>query len=207
MKYLPARQSSFFFCLVCKEFNQLGLDILSIQGYSEHQCPLFQHSRLRFSSKSSQNSSRSVALSKETYGGLGCQSCLKSCLIYPSFLRSVLSIRNHYLNAISPISKFFRIQRQSHNPSYPSSRNNSIVSLTFDCCLPLFQNFVLRPIILPQLRYLLGSPQIIQVFAQRAPLETVRISWKYEHARIKVSDDALSFLALYCLTAVRELDI
>ncbi|KAJ3909607.1 hypothetical protein F5879DRAFT_932766, partial [Lentinula edodes] len=87
------------------------------------------------------------------------------------------------------------------------SRSTTLVSLTFDCYLPFHRNLVPRSIALPELRCLSGSPQVIKLFAEHAPLQNVHIDWKYERAKMGILDEALSFLAIHCSLTLQELDV
>ncbi|KAJ3746439.1 hypothetical protein DFH05DRAFT_945414 [Lentinula detonsa] len=228
--YLPVNDIVSF-CLVCKEFNQLGLNILykAIQNVSSR-C----FDTLACNSRNARAVKTLVLPSQvNNQVDIGCtwlgpqenvhdpslerpSEDVKAASILPHlsglqnlFVPSFSAIYTQSLSQCDfPNLQIFSFSMPITQPIASFiSRNNSIVSLTFDCYLPFFQNCVLRPITLPQLRYLSGNPQIIKIFAQHAPLETVHIDWKYERARIAVLDDALGFLALHCCTTVKELGV
>ncbi|KAJ3716564.1 hypothetical protein F5878DRAFT_723357 [Lentinula raphanica] len=218
------------FCLVCREFHQLGLAILykTIQNINSR-CldTLASNDRNKLAVKT-------LALPSQVNNQLdsGCtwlnpkqilHSSVEECTLdvkAASILPSLYNLQNLSVPPFSaiyahPLSQchFWNLHTLSYAMPITQPiasflmRNSTLVNLTFDCYLPFFQNLVLRPIALPQLRYLDGNPQIMKLFVQNAPLETVYINWNYERSKGEVLDEALDLLALHCSTTLNELGV
>ncbi|KAJ4490348.1 hypothetical protein J3R30DRAFT_70719 [Lentinula aciculospora] len=218
--YLPAKDVPSF-CLVCKEFNLLSLDILYKRILNVNSRCLDTLAYKLGAARAVKTLVLPAQINKEldrVCTWLGEDNAyvskpedptvdLKAASILPFLYNlqdlSVPSFSNIYTQPLSQCHfPYLRNLSYAMPITHPIalflSRNTTLVSLTFNCYLPLKHNLACQAIAIPQLRYLSSNPQVIKLFAKGAPLETVHIDWKFERAKMEVLDETLEILALQC---------
>ncbi|KAJ4496149.1 hypothetical protein C8J55DRAFT_495898 [Lentinula edodes] len=220
------------FSRVCKKFNLLSLDILYKKIHTvKSQClnTIAYNSQIARAVKTfvlptqinNQPDDRVCTwLGSEDTADVLLPAELAADVKAASILPTLSNLQNLSVPSFSPI--YVEPLSQCHFPNFRVlsyampitqpittflSRSTTLVSLTFDCYLPFHRNLVPRSIVLPELRCLSGSPQVIKLFAEHAPLQNVHIDWKYERANMGILDEALSFLAIHCSLTLQELDV